>query len=77
MATEVAERDEPQRKKPNPVQFFREVRQEARKVTWATRNETVTSTIMVLIMVVIASVFFFVVDQILRVLVQFILGLGA
>ena len=77
MATEVAEREEPQRKKTNPVQFFREVRAEGRKVTWATWKETWVSTVMVVVMVLIAAVFFFVTDQLLRVLVQFVLSLGA
>ena len=76
MAAEIAERDEPQRKKTNPVKFFQEVRAEARKVHWATRNETMISTIMVLIMVTVAAIFFFLADQILSFLVRLILGLG-
>lgn len=48
----------------NPFKFIEEVRSETAKVTWPTRRETVISTIMVLIMVVIASIFFFTVDQI-------------
>ena len=53
-------------KKPfNPVQFFREVRAEARKITWTSRKETWITSVMVLIMVVIAAVFFFVVDWLL------------
>ncbi len=50
-------------KKPfNPGKFFAEVRQEARKITWTSRKETWITTVMVLIMVVVASIFFFVVD---------------
>jgi preprotein translocase subunit SecE len=52
--------------KTSPLQFMREVRAEARKVTWATRNETMISTVFVLIMVVIAALFFFLVDSLLR-----------
>lgn len=48
----------------NPFKFIEEVRAETAKVTWPSRRETVISTIMVLIMVVIASIFFFTVDQI-------------
>lgn len=48
----------------NPFKFIQEVRNETAKVTWPTRRETVISTIMVLIMVLIASIFFFTVDQI-------------
>lgn len=59
-----------------PLQFFRQVRDEAQKITWTTRNETMISTIMVLIMVAIASIFFFFVDQILRWIVPAILQIG-
>ena len=60
----------------NIIQFFREVRQEASKVTWPTRRETMISTGMVLIMVVIAAIFFLLVDWILAAGVQFFLGVG-
>ena len=46
-------------------QFFREVRQEGRKVTWTSRRETIITTVMVLIMVTIAAVFFLLVDLII------------
>jgi preprotein translocase subunit SecE len=52
--------------KVNPVEFLQEVRQEARKITWPSRRETVITTIMVLIMVLLASVFFLIVDMILK-----------
>lgn len=61
----------------SPVAFFRQVRQEASKVTWPTRKETGITTMMVFIMVIIAAIFFFAVDQILGFVVRFILGLGA
>jgi preprotein translocase subunit SecE len=63
-------------KKTPPLQFAREVRAEARKVTWATRNETLISTVFVFIMVVLAALFFFLVDMALRAGVGAILGLG-
>lgn len=50
------------RKRTNPVQFFREVRAEARKITWTTRKETWITSVMVFMMVVLASVFFMAVD---------------
>jgi len=62
--------------KTNVAQFFREVRQEAAKVTWPTRKETGISTAMVMVMVVIAAVFFFVVDQLLGLGVRVLLGIG-
>jgi preprotein translocase subunit SecE len=64
-----------QNKKTNPVQFFSEVRQEGRKVTWPTPNETRITTIMVLIMVLIAGVFFLAVDFVLGFAVRGLLGL--
>ena len=59
-----------------PVEFIQEVRQEVAKVTWPTRKEVVITTVMVLIMVVLASLFFLVADQILSWLVSTVLGLG-
>ena len=49
----------------SPADFFRQVNQERKKVTWPTRKETTITTIMVFIMVVVASVFFLAVDTIL------------
>ena len=57
----------------NPGEFLSQVRQEGRRVTWATRQEVMVSTVMVLIMVVAASVFFFLVDTIIRVGVGFLI----
>ncbi|MEM0898393.1 MAG: preprotein translocase subunit SecE [Pseudomonadota bacterium] len=59
----------------NPFKFIQEVRQETSKVTWPTRRETVISTIMVLIMVVIAATFFFAVDQIFSLIFNQVFGL--
>jgi preprotein translocase subunit SecE len=56
-----------------PVEFFGQVRQEARRVTWATRQEVTVSTIMVVIMVVAAAIFFFLVDSVIRLGIGFIL----
>ena len=42
----------------SPAKFVRQVRGEITRITWATRKDTLTSTITVLIMVVIASLFF-------------------
>ncbi len=62
--------------KSNPGQYIREVRQEVSKVTWPTRKETTVTTIMVFIMVFLAAIFFFFVDQILSWVVRLIIGLG-
>ena len=60
----------------NPVQFIQEVRQEVAKVTWPTRKEVWITTVAVLIMVTMASIFFMLADQLLGTVVNFILGLG-
>ena len=51
--------------KTNPFDFIQQVRSEAAKVTWPTRKETMITTAMVFVMVVVASLFFLVVDLIL------------
>ena len=63
--------------KTNPFEFLQQVRAEGSKVTWPTRKETMITTAMVFVMVVVASLFFLVVDQILRWGVSLILGLGS
>ena len=60
--------------KVSPFKFMQEVRAEAQKVTWPNRKETTVTTFMVFVMVVIASVFFLLADQLMRVAVSFILG---
>ncbi len=62
--------------KTNPFEFIQQVRAEGAKVTWPTRKETVVTTVMVLIMVTLASVFFFLADQVLQLFVRFVLGIG-
>ena len=60
----------------NPLQFMHQVRQEASKVTWPTRRETITSTVMVFIFVFLSAIFFFLVDYLLSQGVKLIFGLG-
>jgi preprotein translocase subunit SecE len=59
----------------NPLKFLQEVRQEVGKVTWPSRNETLISTVMVLVFVVLASLFFLTADQIISWLVQLMLSI--
>ncbi len=59
----------------SPFKFLQEVRAETAKVTWPTRRETMITTMMVFIMVAVSSVFFFAADQIIRILVTFVLGI--
>ena len=60
----------------NPAKFIRETRHEVSKVTWPTRKETLISTAMVLVLVMLAAVFFLLVDNVIAYLVELILGLG-
>ncbi len=60
----------------SPAQFVQEVRRETAKVTWPTRKEAGISTAMVFVMVIVAAIFFFLVDQILSYGVKAILGIG-
>ena len=50
----------------SPFKFLQEVRSETAKVTWPTRRETMITTMMVFVMVALASIFFFAADQIIR-----------
>ena len=56
--------------KTNPLEFLQQVRQEAAKVTWPTRRETMITTTMVMIMVAMSSVFFLVADAGLKWVVE-------
>ena len=58
----------------NPIRFFKEVRNEGKKVTWPTRAETTASTIAVFIMVVIAAVFLYFADQVIAWAIRLIMG---
>jgi preprotein translocase subunit SecE len=60
----------------NPGEFVRQVRQETAKVTWPTRRETMISTAVVFVMVFLAALFFFSVDQVFSLIVRTILGFG-
>jgi preprotein translocase subunit SecE len=60
----------------NPFEFFQQVRTEVAKVTWPTRRETVTTTIMVLLMSIAVALFFLAADWVLSSVVTFILGVG-
>ena len=62
--------------KVSPAQFVRQVRQEVSKVSWSNRKDTGVGTLMVFVMVTLAAIFFFIVDQLLSWGVKFLLGLG-
>ena len=60
----------------NPFEYIREVRAEVAKVTWPTRRETMITTGMVFIFVVIAAIFFLLADKIIAFVVRTLLGIS-
>ena len=60
----------------SPFKFLQEVRAEADKVTWPSRRETLVTTAMVFVMVAVTAVFFLVADQVIRIVITFILGVA-
>ena len=60
----------------NPLRFLQEVKQEAFKVTWPTGKETLQGTLMVIAMAIVASLFFLLLDQILKFFLELILNLS-
>ena len=62
--TRTTEAEPPKRRTP-PLQFIREVRVEARKITWTSWKETWITSVMVLIMVSVATLFLFATDTVL------------
>ena len=57
----------------NPLKFIQEVKQEAFKVTWPTGKETMQGSLMVVAMAIIASIFFLMLDQVLKFLLEILL----
>jgi preprotein translocase subunit SecE len=60
----------------NIFKFMQEVRAETEKITWPSRRETAITTAMVFLMVGLAAVFFLVSDQVIRIAVTYVLGIG-
>ena len=59
--------------KSNPLAFLQQVRSETAKITWPSRRETMISTVMVLVMVVFAALFFFAADQLIGWVLSYVL----
>lgn len=62
--------------KTSPGEFLRQVRAEASKVVWPTRQETVTTAIFVAILMVILSIFFLGVDSLFGAIMRWLLSLA-
>ena len=63
-------------RKPSPAEFLNQVRSEARKIVWPTREETVKTAIFVFIMMLILSVFFLGIDSFFGAIVGWLLTLA-
>ena len=68
--------DRPAKQRTSPGEFVRQVQAEGRKVVWPTRQETVTTSIFVGIMMVVLALFFLGIDTLFGKLVQFLLSLA-
>ena len=62
--------------KTSPGEFIRQVRTEIGKVVWPSRQETVQTAVMVLIMTIILAVFFLGVDAVFAAIVKGLLALA-
>ena len=60
----------------NPLKFIQAVKQEAFKVTWPTGKETMQGSLMVVAMAIIASIFFLLLDQVLKFLLEILLRMS-
>ena len=71
--------DSPEPKKPRPsiTQFYQQVMAEARKIVWPSRKETWITSVMVLIMVLLAAAFFWIVDSLLGIAFRYIVAFGS
>lgn len=65
-----------QGKKTSPGEFVNQVKTESSKVVWPSRQETITTAIMVFIMMTILAVFFLAVDSVFGAIVKWLLTLA-
>ena len=57
----------------NPLKFIQEVKQEAFKVSWPTKKETIQGSLMVVAMAIVAAIFFLLLDQVLKFFLELVL----
>lgn len=57
------------------LEFARDVKREAQKITWPTRKEVTVTTIMIVVMAMMAAIFFFLVDHVISFGIRSILGI--
>ena len=60
----------------NPFKFVQGVKQEVYKVTWPTKKEVLLGAFMVFLLATVAAIFFLLIDQIYKVLLDIILTIN-
>ena len=60
----------------NPFKFIQSVKQEAYRVTWPTKKDVMIGTVMVFVLATLAAIFFLLLDQIYRFLLDIILTIN-
>ena len=60
----------------NPLKFIQEVKQETFRITWPTKKDTMMGALMVFALASIAAIFFLILDQILRFLLNLVLTIN-
>tara|TARA_B100000686_G_C15999027_1_gene575726 strand:- start:284 stop:499 length:216 start_codon:yes stop_codon:yes gene_type:complete len=65
-----------EKKKTNPAQFVRQVRQEMQKVTWPEKRDTFISSGLIIVLIILFSLFFLLTDQIWSFSIKKIIQIG-
>jgi preprotein translocase subunit SecE len=60
----------------NPFKFIQSVKQEAFRVTWPTKKDVMLGSLMVFVLATVAAIFFLLLDQIYRFLLDIILTIN-
>ena len=60
----------------SPFKFIQGVKNEAFKISWPTGKETLTGAVMVVLMAIVAAIFFLILDQILKFFLNFALTIN-
>ena len=60
----------------SPFKFIQGVKNEAFKVSWPTGKETLTGAAMVVLLAIVAAIFFLILDQILKFFLNFALTIN-
>ena len=66
-----------EKKRTSPALFVRQVRQELQKVTWPPKRDTLISSAIVILLVILFSLFFLLTDQIWSKGLQWIIEIGS